>query len=541
MGVLDDLRQARDDYERGDLRAAFAGWSAADPAALDASTLMDLADTALLLGDHESAQAAMRAAFDRHLAQGAFGPAVRCAFYLAMRAGTSGDQAQAGAWAGRAGAILGEHPDLGERGYLAFLRMYGHIVGGDFEGASLLAAEAEAAGREHGDPELLALGLVGIGRAGLYAGRVPESMAAFDEAMLNLADPTVSPVTAGFVYCAMIEACQEISDFGRAAEWTGVLQRWCEQRPALVAFTGQCAVHRGQLMRARGAWDDALAELEVARRRYVETGATGAVGVADYETGEVHRLRGDHAAAEAAYQSAGDHGFDPQPGLALLWLAQGRTQAATAAVRRLLAEANAPVHRSRVLPAAVEVLVAADQVDDARGRAAELDTIAASFGCPALLAAAAYSSGLVELTTADPAGALPYLRKAATLGTRVEDPYAAAKVRVLTARAMSALGDDDSARRELDSAARAFDALGAGPDATAVRRLLEPDAAPDGLTPREVEVLRLVASGRSNGQIAVELVLSEKTVARHLSNIFTKIGVGSRTAAAAYAYERGLA
>ena len=493
------------------------------------------------MGDHESAQVAMRAAFDRNLAEGAFGPAVRCAFYLAMRAGTSGDQAQAGAWAGRASAILGEHPDLGERGYLVFLRMYGHVVGGDFEGAGRLAAEVAAIGREHRDPELLALGLVGIGRSGLYTGRVPEAMAAFDEAMLNLAEPSVSPVTAGFVYCTMIEGCQEISDFGRAAEWTGVLQRWCEQRPGLVTFTGQCAVHRGQLMRARGAWDEALAELEVARRRYVESGATGAVGVADYETGEVHRLRGDHAAAEAAYQGAGDHGFDPQPGLALLWLAQGRTQAATAAVRRLLAEATDPVHRSRVLPAAVEVLVAADDLDDARTRVAELDTIAASFGCPALVAAAAYSSGLVELTAGDPAGALPYLRKATALCTRVEDPYATARVRVLTGRALAALDDGDSARRELESAARAFEALGAEPDVTAVRRLLEPDAAPDGLTAREVEVLRLVASGRSNAQIATELVLSEKTVARHLSNIFTKIDVGSRTAAAAYAYERGLA
>ena len=540
MGVLEDLRRAREDYERGDLRAAFAGWSSADPDSLDARTLVDLADAALLIGDVEPAQAAMRAAFDRFVAEEAFGPAVRCAFYLAMRAGTSGDQAQAGAWAGRAAAILAEHPDLGERGYLVFLRMYGHIAGGDFEGAGRLAAEAEALGREYRDPELLALGLVGVGRAGLYAGRVAEAMAAFDEAMLNLAEPVVSPVTAGYVYCTMIEGCQEISDFGRAAEWTGVLQRWCERRPGLVAFTGQCAVHRGQLMRARGAWDDALAELEDARRRYVETGSTAAVGLVDYETGEVYRLRGDHRTAEAAYQGAGDAGFDPQPGLALLWLAQGRTAAAVAAVRRLLAEAADPVHRSRVLPAAVEVLVAADHVDEARTLARELDAVAASFGCPALLAAAAGASGLVELA-ADPAGALPYLRKAGSLWARVEDPYAAARVRVLTGRALAALGDGESARRELESASRAFAALGAEPDARDVRRLLEPDAAPDGLTPREVEVLRLVTSGRSNAQIAGELVLSEKTVARHLSNIYTKIGVGSRTAAAAYAYERGLA
>jgi ATP/maltotriose-dependent transcriptional regulator MalT len=539
VGVLDDLRRAREDYERGDLRAAFAVWSDADPADLDTDVLLDLADAAFLLGDRGGGQHVLQVAFERHVAADEHGPATRCAFYLAMRAGTGGDQAQAGAWAGRAGAIVQEHPDLAERGYLCFLRMYGHVVAGDYAGAARLAAEAEAIGRTHRDPELLALGLVGVGRAGLYAGQVSEAMAAFDEAMLNLADPAVSPVTAGHVYCSMIEACQEISDLGRVAEWTGVLHQWCERRPGLVAFTGQCAAHRGQLMRAHGAWDEALAELDDARRRYVALGATDAVGLVDYETGEVHRLRGEHAAAEAAYQRAGDVGFDPQPGLALLWLAQGRTRAAAAACRRLLAEATDPVHRSRLLPAAVEVLVEASATE-VRELAAELEAVATGFGCPALLAAAAQSSGLVELDD-DPAGALPYLRKAAALWSRVDDPYAVGRVRVLTGRALAALGDEDSARRELEAAARAFGELGAAPDADACRRLLEPGAAPDGLTAREVEVLRLVASGRSNGQIAGELVLSEKTVARHLSNIFTKIGVGSRTAAAAYAYERGLA
>ena len=177
----------------------------------------------------------------------------------------------------------------------------------------------------HGDPELLALGLCGQGRVALYGGRVPTAMAAFDEAMLNLADPRVSPVTAGFVYCAMIEACQEISDFGRVAEWTAVLQRWCEQT------AGPGGVHRAVLGAPRPA--DAGAGRLGRGARGVRPGPAaatprpgrpGRVGLADYETGEVHRLRGDHAAAEAAYQSAGDHGHDPQPGLALLWLAQGR-------------------------------------------------------------------------------------------------------------------------------------------------------------------------------------------------------------------------
>ena len=459
-----------------------------------------------------------------------------------MRGGTGGDAALARAWAERGQRLLAEMgPDVAARGYLAFLRMFGHIMGGDFEGARGLADEAEGLGRRHGDPELLALGLCGQGRVALHLGRVPFAMAAFDEAMLSLSDPRVPQVTAGFVYCSMIEACQEISDFGRVAEWTAVLQRWCEAKPGLVAFTGQCSVHRGQVMRHQGAWAAALEEFELARRRYAEAGSAGAVGLADYETGEVHRLHGDHAAAEAAYQSAGDHGYDPQPGLALLWLAQDRDQAAVAAVRRLLAEADDPVPRSRVLPAAVDVLVATGHTDDARPLAQELDRVAHAFGSGALLAASAYAGGLVELEAGDPGGALPYLRKAGSLWATEQSPYDGARVRVLTARALTALGDAASARQELEAARRVFAQLSAAPAVAAVDRLLVPDAAPDGLTAREVEVLRLVASGRSNAQIAAGLVLSEKTVARHLSNIFAKIDVGSRTAAAAYAYERGLA
>ena len=542
MGVVDDLRRAREDFERGDLAAALDTWNGAGLDRLSADELVDVADAAFLLGDRVTSLDILQRAYGRHLDDGDPAGAVRCAFYVAMRGGTGGDAALARAWAGRGQRLLEtmDH-DVTARGYLAFLRMFGHIMGGDHEGARTLADEAEDLGRRHGDPELLALGLCGQGRIALYGGRVPTAMAAFDEAMLSLADPRVSPVTAGFVYCALIEACQEISDFARVAEWTAVLQRWCEQRPGLVAFIGQCSVHRGQLMRQQGAWAAALEEFDLARHRYAEAGSAEAVGLADYETGEVHRLHGDDAAAEAAYQSAGDHGHDPQPGLALLWLAQGRDQAAVAAIRRLLAEAEDPVHRSRVLPAAVDVLVDSGHTDDARPLADELEQVAQTFGSGALLAASAYASGLVELEAGDPGGALPYLRKAGSLWAREQIPYDGARVRVLTARALTALGDTASAQRELEAARRVFGELGAAPAVAAVDRLLTPGSAPDGLTTREVEVLRLVASGRSNAQIAAELVLSEKTVARHLSNIFTKIDVGSRTAAAAYAYERGLA
>ena len=252
------------------------------------------------------------------------------------------------------------------------------------------------------------------------------------------------------------------------------------------------------------------------------------------------RLQGEYAAAEEAYQRAGERGFDPQPGLALLWLARGSRDAAAAAVRRLVAETGDPVGKCRVLPAAVDVLLAVDAVDEARAVAAELDQVASAVGSVAMLAWSAYASGAVELAAGDASGALPYLRKSRQLWTRVECPYEVARVRLLTGRALTALGDEGSARQELEAARDAFLALGAAPMVAEAARLIEPARLPGGLTAREVEVLRLVASGRSNPQIAADLTLSEKTVARHLSNIFTKLDVGSRTAAAAYAYEHGL-
>jgi ATP/maltotriose-dependent transcriptional regulator MalT len=351
----------------------------------------------------------------------------------------------------------------------------------------------------------------------------------------------VSPVFAGHVYCTMIEGCQEVSDYGRAAEWTAALSRWCDAQPGLVLFTGQCAVHRGQIMRLRGAFEEALAEFAAAADRYRQLGEVAAAGLAQAERGDVLRMQGRFAEAEDAYEQAGAVGFEPLPGLALLWLAQGRSQAAQAAVRRLLAEVGDPVARSRLLPPAVDVLLAVDDAAAATDLVGELAELAARFKCAAVQASAAQASGRLQLETGDPAGALPYLRKAVQLWQSVKCPYETARVQVLIGRACAALGDLRSSTGQMESARRTFTDLGAAPALDEVLRLTEPDRPPGGLTAREVEVLRLVAAGRSNAQIATELVLSERTVARHLSNIFDKLHVPSRTAAAAYAYEHGLA
>ncbi|MFZ1115729.1 MAG: response regulator transcription factor, partial [Propionibacteriaceae bacterium] len=389
------------------------------------------------------------------------------------------------------------------------------------------------------EPDLVAQGLMMQGRIMIYSGRVPEGLALLDEAMVGISAGEVSPILAGMVYCSMIEACQEISDFSRAASWTSALTRWCEAQPGLVPYTGQCSLHRGQIMRLRGAYDDALAEFSLAQQRYQVEGTATAAALALTEQGDVLRICGKFDEAESAYSKAAELGYEPQPGLVLTWTLRGRTAASVSAVRRLLAEARTPVHRSRLLPAAVEVMVGAQLPDEAREYADELSAIAAAFGNSALQAMSAYATACVELITDHDQEALADARASCRLWNEVGSPYETARARVLIGRALRNLGDQDSAAAELGVARRAFVDLGATPAVQEIDRMLR-RTLPGGLTEREAEVLRLVAAGRSNHDIASVLVLSPKTVERHLSNIFVKLGVSSRTAAAAYAHEHGL-
>jgi len=544
------VEQAADHFARGDWLAAYDAWSEVGLDGLSAAELDQFSTAAGLVGHHDDLIRALQRAFVRSQDEGDARGAVRSAFRLAMSTSLHGEQALSAGWLGRATELVDEiGVDCAERGWLAFMRMFRAIGTGEFAEAKTLADEAAASGRRFHDADLIAMSVCAQGRVALYGGRFAEGLAHLDEAMVRVISGEASPFIAGHVYCTAIEGCQEISDFGRVAEWTAALERWCDAQPGLLAFTGQCAVHRGQLMRLKGAWDDALREYSLAADRYHELGTPGAVGLTALETGEVLRLRGDLDGADAAYQRAADLGVDPQPGLAQLWLAAGRGTAALAAIERLLTEPGGPVQRCHLLPAAIEVLLAAghadgadraDRADRARPLAAELSALASSIGSVVLSAAAAQAMGAVELASGDAAGALPYLRKAHQLWAQASSPYDAAVARLHTGRCLLALADESSAERELSAARAAFRQLGAVPMADLASSLLAPASLPAGLTAREVEVLRLVASGRSNPQIAAELVLSEKTVARHLSNIFGKLDVGSRTAAAAYAFERGL-
>ena len=421
MGVLDDLARARTDYERGDWAAALDIWSGVDEEDLGVEDLRGAAQSAYLLGRRDDAIDRYQRAFRLCEDGGDAAAGVACAFHLAMIFGNSGELAMAAGWATRAERMLGQvAPDGVEAGYVMFLHVFRHLGEGDFESAAEKANATAEIGRRHGERDLVALGLVVAGRMAIYSGRAAEGLTLLDEAMVAVAAGEVSPEVFGDVYCIAIEGCQEIAAFDRVAEWSSALYRWCSSHPGLVTYTGQCSIHRGQVMRQRGAWADALEEFTRAAERYRLANTLDAIGQAEGERGDVLRLQGEYAAAEAAYQRAGEHGFDPQPGLALLWLARGSRDAAAAAVRRLVAETGDPVGKCRVLPAAVDVLLAADAVEEARTVAAELDRVATAAGSVAMLAFSAYASGAVELASGDASGSLPYLRKSRQLWARVE-------------------------------------------------------------------------------------------------------------------------
>jgi ATP/maltotriose-dependent transcriptional regulator MalT len=360
--------------------------------------------------------------------------------------------------------------------------------------------------------------------------------------MVAAVEGKLLPYVTGIVYCGTIAACQTVYEIRRAGEWTEHLSAWCESQPDLLAFTGNCLVHRVEVMHVHGSWEQALEEARRARARLAEAENERASGYALYREGELHRLQGDFDAAEHAYREASGCGYEPQPGLSLLRLAQGRADAASAAIRRCLAERSDPLERVRLLPAQVEIALAAGDADEAQTACVELERIAAGIQTPMLEAMAAHARGAVDLAGNRPREALVALRRAVTLWRDVDAPYEGACARVLVALACRALGDDEGVLLELGAARSVFERLGATTDAAWVDSVAGSPRVTDdcGLTGRELEILRLVAAGKSNRDIANALVISQHTVARHLQNIFVKLDVASRTAAAAYAFQRNL-
>jgi DNA-binding CsgD family transcriptional regulator/tetratricopeptide (TPR) repeat protein len=543
VGSSDQLERGREAYSSSAWKAAHESLSSADHSSpLAAEDLELLATSAYMLGREDEWMQILERACQQYSDAGAV-RAARCAFWIGMHLAIRGDMGPATGWLGRAQRLVErEEGECVEQAYLLLPVAFQHEAAGDYEGAAATAGAAAEAGERFGDADLFALAVHAQGEMVVRGGRVREGLGLLDEAMVAVTVEGVSPIVTGIVYCGVILACEEVYEVRRAQEWTAALTRWCERQPDLLAFTGRCLVHRAQLMQLHGAWRDALEEAQRAGRRFEESMNRGAAAKGWYLRGEVHRLRGEVAKAEEAYREASQLGFEPQPGWALLRLAQGNADAAAVAMRRVMGETTDRLRRAGLLSAHVEILISVGDVDEARRACAELGELAGEYESALLQAMAAEARGTVELAAGDPAAALSSLRHATQAWRDLEAPHEEACTRVLIGRACQALGDEDAFALELDAAWSVFEELGAAPDVARVDKLRGGGEAHDtyGLTTRELEVLRLVATGKSNREIAADLVISEHTVARHVQNIFTKLGVPSRTAAGAFAFEHDL-
>lgn len=526
------VRRGREAYARKAWADAYESLAKADAdAPVDAEDLSRLAWSAAMLGRDQDMLAVLERLHARCLEDGDPAQAANAAFWIGFRLQAMGEGARAGGWFERA-SRLRDPKDDALKGWLLIPEVYRCLRSQALDEAFALALEAATAGERAGDTDLAAFGRTQQGVTRLRQGRVREALAFFDEAMLTATSRPMKPVVTGLIYCTVISGCSRVYALDRAREWTGELSRWCESQPQLVTFTGTCLVHRAEILELTGNWRGSIEEAQRVPPRDAM-----AVGAGLYQQGEIHRLLGEDSAAEAAYLDASRAGRDPQPGLSLLRLAQGRSDAAISGLERVLQATSDRLQRTRYLPALVEALLAAGRVDDASAAADELKQATSLTESVVLRAIADHAQGAVLLARGNAAQALPLLRRAVDVWIELDAPYLAARLRVLVGRACRALGDEDGARLEHEAARAVFEKLGAATDLAGLAK------APAGkrlLTARELQVLRLVASGQTNGAIATALELSEKTVDRHVSNIFVKLSVSSRAAATARAFREGL-
>jgi DNA-binding CsgD family transcriptional regulator len=543
MEETDQLALGREAHTRRAWHDACRYLSVADEIApLGVEDLERLAISAYLAGRDETYLRALERAHHAYLGVKNATGAARAAFWLGLRLAFRGETGRATGWFGRANRLL-QHEGRAcvEEGYLLLPAAEQQLQAGAAETANATAARAAEIGDQFGEFDLSACARHVQGRALIQLGEVERGIALLDEVMVAVTTGELSPIMTGLIYCSVIDACQQIYAADRAREWTDALAQWCAEQPQLVSFTSTCLVHRAEVMQMHGAWRDAIEE---ARRACTvsEGSELPILGAAYYQQAEIHRLLGQFADAENAYRQASRYGCEPLPGLALLRLAQGRTHAAVAAIDRALCAAQGRALRIKLLPASVEIMLAAGELASARNACREIEESANHYRTAALQAISAQAAGAVALASSDCHAALPMLRRAFELWLQVEAPYLAARTRELIGWACRGTGDEEGASLELVAAREAFENLGATVDIARMDRStpLSPALHGSELTQRELEVLRLVAAGHPNKVIAAELCLSEKTIDRHLSNIFDKLAVSSRTAAAAWAFRHKL-
>jgi DNA-binding NarL/FixJ family response regulator len=537
IGAIADAREACEAYRWGDARRLLAGVPTDQ---LDVDDLDRLATAAYLTGHDEEAFAHWTRAHQICDRAGAVHRAMQFGTTVAQGLAFKGDFARCRGWVERGAHLLEEAGIDGvERGYLEYGLGYARLFeAGDVAGANAHFTQAGKIAARFSHRELLTLARIGEGRMLIYLGDIIEGTALLDEAMVSIEIGELSPLATGNAYCTMIDASSELFDLVRSRLWIESFERWCDTQQDLVLYRGHCFLHRAEVLGLLGKWTAALEAARHACDRLAAPLLPAALGAACMVEGDLLRLVGDLDAAETYYRRASEHGRDPQPGLALLRLAQGRVDVADATIRRVLGETEDPISRARLLGAYVEIVLHMGDTSAARAASDELVEVAYGLGTALLRAQAARATGAVLLAEGDPNSALIQLRKAFNEFQTLGVCYDAARTRLLIAEACQALGDHESAGMERAAAQAALESL-----RTTVVPAIGGDSArnlPHGLTERELAVLVLLARGETNRMIAGSLVISEKTVASHVSHIFTKLGVTSRTAATAYAYNHGL-
>jgi ATP/maltotriose-dependent transcriptional regulator MalT len=543
------LERARACFERHEWNDAYEALMQIDRSPLlKADDLYRLSWSAGLTGRDEAMFVALERLYNALLADCQLLPAARAAFWFGFRLLALGQAGRAGGWLRRSQRLVERAgDDCVEQVYLLLPTSLKHLQSGALRDAHDAAARAAAVGERFAEADLTAFARHLQARALLAEGALERALPLLDEAMVLVDSGELSPVVTGILYCSAIASCQRVYAYDRAREWTTALNRWCEAHPQLGMFTGHCRVHRAEVLELGGSWPEAVEELHRALAVCVRDTEREAAGSAHYRRAEIHRLRGEFEAAEAAYRNASRCGIEPQPGMALLRLVQGERDAAANATRRVVLATGDPLQRTRYLPAHVEVMLAVGDVDEARSAAVELEQTAARLGTDVLGAIAAHARAEICLAEGQAQAAVTPLRRAFGVWQQLGAPYLAARLRMPLARACAMLGDVEGAQLELEAARETFEALGAAPDLAALRALRASfERVPKvrgrrfGLTERELQVLRLVAAGKTNKEIARELALAEKTVDRHLSNIFAKVDVSTRAAATAFAYRHAL-
>ena len=544
LQLADELAAVEGMFERGMWSAAFdlmSGLDARYP--LNGHALQSFATAAYMIGRESTFLELLERAFEAFCAGAEPLRAARSAFWIGLTLMFRGEYGRGNGWLVRSGRLVDGHGnDCVEQGYILLPRVEGSLASGDLSAADRYASEAVRIGGQFGDEDLLALGRHMRGRIQIESGNIPDGLKLLDETMIAATGGRLSPIVTGLIYCSVIEICQNYQIQKRAKEWTDALAGWCGKQPELVAFTGRCLIHRSEILIFDGKWPEAFAEAGAACRRLLAGPVEHHAGPAYYQEGEVLRLSGRFDEADESYRSASRLGFDPQPGLALMRLRQGKSQAALSSIKRTLATIRGPVGRMRLLPAAVEIMLATGDMETARQLGDELSGLAAHHASDAVEAATAEVIGDLSFAEGNLESALPSYGRAAELWRDLHAPYRLSRLRQKIGQTCVALGDSEGACREIEAAMDVFGKLGAEPDRKAaeasLRRL---GKGVEGLlTPRQTDILQLVAEGLTNREIAQRLGLSERTVDRHVSDTLTRMDVPTRAAAAAFAISHGL-